>query len=46
MVDWYTTVLAAEVVHSNDMLAFMTYDDEHHRLAIAAFPGLADQAAP
>lgn len=43
MVDWYTTVLEAEVVHSNAMLAFMTYDDEHHRIAIAAVPGLADK---
>jgi catechol 2,3-dioxygenase-like lactoylglutathione lyase family enzyme len=43
MVDWYTTVLQAEVVHSNGMLAFMTYDDEHHRIAIAAVPGLEDR---
>ncbi len=43
MVDWYTTVLQAEVVHSNGMLAFMTYDDEHHRIAIAAVPGLEDK---
>ena len=43
MVDWYTTVLEAEIVHSNEMLAFMTYDDEHHRLAIAAVPGLVDR---
>ena len=33
MVDWYITVLCAEVVHSNEMLAFLTYDDEHHRIA-------------
>jgi hypothetical protein len=25
------------------MLAFMTYDDEHHRIAIAALPGLEEQ---
>ena len=43
MVDWYTTVLCAEVVHSNAMLAFLTYDDEHHRIAIAAVPGLVDK---
>jgi catechol 2,3-dioxygenase-like lactoylglutathione lyase family enzyme len=42
MVAWYETVLAAKVVHSNGMLAFLTYDDEHHRVAIAAFPGLAE----
>jgi len=44
MVDWYCTVLSAEVVHENGMLAFLTYDDEHHRIAIAALPGLADKA--
>ena len=43
MVDWYVTVLCAEVVHSNAMLAFLTYDDEHHRIAIAAVPGLVDK---
>jgi catechol 2,3-dioxygenase-like lactoylglutathione lyase family enzyme len=44
MVEWYCTVLSAEVVHQNAMLAFLTYDDEHHRIAIAAMPGLADKA--
>ncbi len=39
---WYQTVLKAEVVHSDAMLAFLTYDDEHHRVAIAALPGLED----
>jgi len=43
MVDWYIAVLSAEVVHSNEMLAFLTYDDEHHRIAIASFPGLVDK---
>ena len=42
MVRWYCTVLGAEVVHSNDMLAFLTYDDEHHRIAIAKVPGLTE----
>jgi catechol-2,3-dioxygenase len=44
MVDWYKNVLLADVVFENEMLAFMTYDDEHHRLAIAAFPGIVDRA--
>lgn len=44
MVEWYRTVLQADIVAQNEMLAFMTYDDEHHRLAIAAVPGLADRA--
>ncbi len=44
MVDWSKTVLFANVVFENEMLAFMTYDDEHHRLAIAGFPGIVDRA--
>lgn len=43
MLQWYQTVLAAHVVHSDSMLAFLTYDDEHHRIAIAQIPGLEDQ---
>ncbi len=43
MVDWYTTVLEAEVVNSNHFIAFLTYDDEHHRIAIASIPGLTDR---
>jgi catechol-2,3-dioxygenase len=33
--DWYSQVLDAHVVFENDMLSFLTFDDEHHRLAIA-----------
>jgi catechol-2,3-dioxygenase len=43
MVRWYQNVLAAEIVHADDVLAFLTYDDEHHRIAIAGLPGLPDQ---
>src|SRR6187549_3526931 len=45
MVRWYCTVLGAEVVHADGTLAFLTYDDEHHRIAIAGIPGLEDQPA-
>jgi catechol-2,3-dioxygenase len=41
LVAWYVAVLGAEVVHSDGMLAFLTYDEEHHRIAIAALPGLS-----
>jgi len=44
MVTWYQTVLGAEVAHSDGMLAFLTYDDEHHRIAIAGIPGLQAQS--
>jgi catechol-2,3-dioxygenase len=43
MVEWYCKVLEAEVVLANDLLAFLTYDEEHHRIAIAAIPGLVEQ---
>jgi catechol 2,3-dioxygenase-like lactoylglutathione lyase family enzyme len=39
--DWYLEVLDAHIVYENQALAFLTFDDEHHRLAIAQMPGLA-----
>jgi catechol-2,3-dioxygenase len=36
--DWYLKVLDAHIVFENDTLSFMTFDDEHHRLAIAQLP--------
>lgn len=33
MVDWYCTVLEATVTFRNPLIAFITYDDEHHRVA-------------
>lgn len=33
--DWYKKVLNAEVVFENEMLCFLTYDDEHHRVVLA-----------
>ncbi|MGA0604276.1 VOC family protein [Caulobacter sp. KR2-114] len=35
MIAWYETVFEATVVHRDPALAFLTYDDEHHRIAIA-----------
>jgi catechol-2,3-dioxygenase len=43
MLHWYQTVLGAQIVHADEVLAFLTYDDEHHRIAIARIPGLEDQ---
>jgi catechol-2,3-dioxygenase len=40
MVDWYTTVLNMHVVKRNDFICFLTYDEEHHRLAIVNIAGL------
>lgn len=36
MLDWYCDVLEGRVAFANDLLAFMTYDDEHHRVAFMA----------
>jgi catechol-2,3-dioxygenase len=35
MIAWYRQVFHAEVVHRDPALAFLTYDDEHHRFAFA-----------
>lgn len=35
MIEWYKTVFGANVQFQNPVLAFLTYDDEHHRLALA-----------
>jgi catechol-2,3-dioxygenase len=35
MLDWYKVVFDAEVQHQDPALAFLTYDDEHHRFAFA-----------
>jgi catechol-2,3-dioxygenase len=43
-VAWWKTVLGAEARHENDFIAFLTYDDEHHRLAIFGVPDLGDDA--
>lgn len=38
MVDWYAKVLDADIVFANDQITFLTYDDEHHRVAISRLP--------
>jgi len=43
MVQWYKTVLDAEALFQNDFAAFLTYDEEHHRIALFALPGLVDK---
>jgi catechol 2,3-dioxygenase-like lactoylglutathione lyase family enzyme len=41
MAEWYKTVLAARIVFRDERLCFLSYDDEHHRLALIHIPGLA-----
>ena len=38
MVDFYKTFLSAHASHENDFISFLTYDEEHHRIAIACLP--------
>ncbi len=45
MLEWYQQVLGAQIVHSDGVIAFLSYDAEHHRIAIAQIPGLDDQPA-
>ncbi|WIM12706.1 VOC family protein [Enhydrobacter sp.] len=40
LVDWYCTVLAAHPVFENEYISFVTYDDEHHRVAFIQMQGL------
>ena len=40
LLDWYVTVLGGNVVFENAFIGFMTYDDEHHRVAVIEMPDL------
>ncbi len=33
-VAWYKTVMVAQAAYENEMIAFMTWDEEHHRVAL------------
>ena len=39
---WYETVVGMEIVHRNEFLAFLSYDEEHHRLALVVTPQEAE----
>ena len=39
MAEWYRTVLNARIVFRDERLCFLSYDDEHHRLALINMPG-------
>ncbi|KAI0198391.1 Glyoxalase/Bleomycin resistance protein/Dihydroxybiphenyl dioxygenase [Astrocystis sublimbata] len=40
MAEFYKTFLGAHATHENPQMSFLTYDDEHHRIAIVGVPGL------
>ena len=43
MLDWWLTFLGGHIVWGNEVVSFITYDDEHHRIAIVGF---VDDTAP
>jgi catechol-2,3-dioxygenase len=43
LVSWYETLLGARVSFRNDFIAFLSYDDEHHRIAFVQNPSFADR---
>lgn len=40
MIDFYQELTGAEIVHRNDRIAFLSFDEEHHRIALMQLPGL------
>ncbi|MEP0068309.1 VOC family protein [Pyruvatibacter sp.] len=40
MIEWWCTVLEAKPSMANESLAFLTFDEEHHRIAIINVPAL------
>lgn len=38
MIEWYRTVMGAVVVHEDEQIAFLTWDEESHRLALVKIP--------
>ncbi|MCW5735447.1 MAG: VOC family protein [Enhydrobacter sp.] len=40
LLDWYVAVLGGAIVFENEFIGFMTYDDEHHRVAVIQMPDL------
>jgi len=46
MVRWYQTVFGAKVQYQNPALAFLTYDDEHHRIPTTGWRGCGPVVLP
>ncbi|KAJ9610547.1 hypothetical protein H2200_005324 [Cladophialophora chaetospira] len=44
MQQFYVTFLGGHVVHGNDFLSFITYDHEHHRIALIGMPDTQPKA--
>jgi catechol 2,3-dioxygenase-like lactoylglutathione lyase family enzyme len=41
--DWYLEVLDGHVSYENEMVCFLSYDDEHHRIGLVGIPGLVER---
>lgn len=44
MIAWWSSVLELKPLHANPFVTFLTFDDEHHRIAISRPPDLKDRA--
>lgn len=44
MRDWYLEVLGGRVAFEGSGICFISYDDEHHRIALAALPDVGPRA--
>ncbi len=42
MIDFYAVLVGAEVIHQDDVGAWLSNDDANHRIALLAFPGFKD----
>ena len=40
MLSWWNKVLSSKVRYGNDFISFLSYDDEHHRVAFVQLPEL------
>jgi catechol-2,3-dioxygenase len=44
MRDWYCDVLNAKVAFENEVLCFLAYEEEHHRIALVSFGNCTPEA--
>ena len=44
--DWYCSLLGAHVVYSGNGLTFLTFDEEHHRIALLELPPTGERKSP
>ncbi|MYS82726.1 VOC family protein [Embleya scabrispora] len=46
MREWYTRALGAQVVYETEQIAFLTFDEEHHRLGLIGAPIPFEERTP